>query len=105
MCEDGSSDAFRSFESRTNRSSGASPTGASGMTMSIDQVRRALGRGALRDRFEVFPDPSGSYWIVWDLNEDSVAELGTQLLQHLSEGKARAFCSRPNRPHSKSSLI
>ena len=75
------------------------------MTMSIDQVRRALGRGALRDRFEVFPDPSNNYWIVWDLDEDSVAGLGTQLLQHLSESKARAFCSRLNRPQSKRSLI
>jgi len=73
------------------------------MTMSIDQVRTALR--ARRDRFEVFPDPSNNYWIVWDLDEDTVAELGTQLLQHLSEGKARAFCSRLNRPIRKARLF
>jgi hypothetical protein len=48
------------------------------------------------DRFEVFPDPLNN-WIVWDLHEDTVAEVGSQLLRCLSEARARAFCSLLNK--------
>jgi len=54
----------------------------------------------MNDRFEVFPDPLNN-WIVWDLEEDNVAEVGTQSLHYLSEGRARAFCSLLNRLQEK----
>jgi hypothetical protein len=59
-----------------------------------------LRRGALLEvidqRFEAFPDPCDN-WIVWDNDEDNFAEVGTQYLTSLSEGKARSFCSLLNR--------
>lgn len=54
----------------------------------------------MKDRFEVFPDPLNN-WIVWDLDEDNFTEVGTQSLQYLSEGQARAFCSLLNRLQMK----
>ena len=50
----------------------------------------------MKDRFEVFPDPLNN-WIVWDGDEDNVAEVGTQSLQYLLESRACAFCSLLNR--------
>jgi hypothetical protein len=52
------------------------------------------------ERFEVFPDPLNN-WIVWDRDEDCVAEANNQLLQFLSEGKARELCLLLNRLISK----
>jgi hypothetical protein len=54
----------------------------------------------LEERFEVFPDPLNN-WIVWDREEDCVAEANNQLLQFLSEGNARELCSLLNRLISK----
>jgi len=52
------------------------------------------------ERFEVFPDPFDN-WIVWDLYEDDLAEVGTKRLHFLSEVSARAFCSLLNKLLSK----
>jgi hypothetical protein len=54
----------------------------------------------LEERFEVFPDPLNN-WIVWDREEDCVAEANNQLLQFLSEGNARELWSLLNRLISK----
>jgi hypothetical protein len=54
----------------------------------------------LEERFEAFPDPLNN-WIVWDRDEDCVAEANNQFLQFLSEGKARELCSLLNRLISK----
>jgi hypothetical protein len=54
----------------------------------------------LEDRFEVFPDPLNS-WIIWDLDEDDVAEADNQRLEFLSETKAHAICSLLNSLASK----
>jgi hypothetical protein len=54
------------------------------------------------DRFEVFPDPlDNCNWLVWDLDEDDLAEVGTRRLHALSEVSARAFCSLLNKLLSK----
>jgi len=58
----------------------------------------------LQERFEVFPDPLNN-WIVWDLDEDGVAEVGSQLLQSLSEVNARAFCVLLNRLFVKAGYL
>lgn len=50
----------------------------------------------MEPRFEAFPDPWNN-WIIWDLEENSVAEIGGYPLQYLSEARARAFCSLLNR--------
>jgi hypothetical protein len=47
----------------------------------------------------VFPDPLDNR-IVRGVDENDVAEVGTQSLQHLSETRARAFCSLLNRLRS-----
>jgi hypothetical protein len=54
----------------------------------------------LEERFEVFPDPFDN-WIVWDLDEDEIAEANNQPLQFLSEEKARTVCSLLNGLMSK----
>jgi hypothetical protein len=51
-------------------------------------------------RFETFPDPVDN-WVVWDLDEDDFAEVGTRRLHALSEARARAFCSLLNKLFSK----
>lgn len=52
------------------------------------------------ERFEAFPDPFDN-WMVWDLEEDGLAEVGTRRLHSLSEVSARAFCSLLNKLLSK----
>jgi hypothetical protein len=52
------------------------------------------------DRFEACPDPLDN-WLVWDLDEDDLAEVGTRRLHALSEISARAFCSLLNKLLSK----
>jgi hypothetical protein len=54
----------------------------------------------LEERFEAFPDPLNN-WIVWDRDEDCVAEANNQFLQFLTESKARELCSLLNRLISK----
>jgi hypothetical protein len=51
----------------------------------------------MKDRFEVFPDPLNN-WIVWDGDEDNVAEVGTQSLQYLLEGRARVLLAAKQAP-------
>ncbi len=36
-------------------------------------------------------------WMVWDLDEDDLAEVGTRRLHALTEVGARAFCSLLNK--------
>lgn len=50
----------------------------------------------MEERFEVFPDPFNN-WIVWDLDEDEIAEANNEPLQFLSESKAREICALLNR--------
>jgi hypothetical protein len=50
----------------------------------------------VEDRFETFPDPFNN-WIIWDLENDHVAEVGGQILQFLSEARARELCTVLNR--------
>jgi hypothetical protein len=54
----------------------------------------------LEERFEAFPDPLNN-WIVWDVDEDRIAEAQNQLLQFLTEDKARELCALLNRLDSK----
>jgi hypothetical protein len=58
------------------------------------QKRRVLENE--NDRFETFPDPVDN-WMVWDLDEDDFAEVGTRPLHALTEVSARAFCSLLNK--------
>jgi hypothetical protein len=46
----------------------------------------------VENRFEIFPGPFKN-WIVWDLENDHVAEFGGQTLQFLSEASARELCT------------
>jgi hypothetical protein len=50
----------------------------------------------VENRFETFNN-----WIVWDLKKDKVAEVGSQILQFLSEAKARELCALLNRQEPK----
>jgi hypothetical protein len=60
----------------------------------------SLNGGARENRFETFPDPFNN-WIVWDLKKDKVAQVGSQILQFLSEAKAREFCALLNQQEPK----
>jgi hypothetical protein len=50
----------------------------------------------MENRFEVFPDPSNN-WIVWDKHKDTIAQADNQVLQFLSEDRARELCAALNR--------
>jgi hypothetical protein len=50
----------------------------------------------VENRFETFPDPFNN-WVVWDRKKNSVAEVGSQILQFLSEARARELCGVLNR--------
>lgn len=50
----------------------------------------------MEDRSETFPGPFND-WIIWDLENDHVAEFGSQILQFLSEARARELCTVLNR--------
>jgi hypothetical protein len=50
----------------------------------------------MEDRFEVFPDPLNN-WIVWDTQKDAIAETDNQVLEFLSEDRARELCAVLNK--------
>jgi hypothetical protein len=63
---------------------------------SAAKLRNQKKRALENDRFETFPDPVDN-WMVWDLDEDDLAEVGTRRLHALTEVSARAFCSLLNK--------
>lgn len=56
----------------------------------------SLKEAQVENRFEIFPDPFNN-WIAWDMENDQVAEVGDQILQFLSEARARELCTVLNR--------
>jgi hypothetical protein len=52
------------------------------------------------ERFESFPDPLDN-WMVWDNDEDDVAEVDTQRLHALTQVTARVFCTLLNKLFSQ----